>query len=49
MLGTVISLRELVKPNSIMKVLETRLPADLMDMNRKALDLGLELGAGFKE
>ena len=49
MLGTVISLRELVKPDSIMKVLETRLPADLMDMNRKALDLGLELGAGFKE
>jgi 2-oxoglutarate ferredoxin oxidoreductase subunit gamma len=49
MLGTVISLRKLVKSDSIMKVLETRLPADLMDMNRKALDLGLELGAQFKE
>lgn len=49
MLGTVISLRELVRPESIMKVLETRLPADLLDMNRKALDLGLELGARFKE
>jgi 2-oxoglutarate ferredoxin oxidoreductase subunit gamma len=49
MLGTVISVRKLVKSDSIMKVLETRLPADLMDMNRKALDLGLELGAQFKE
>ena len=49
MLGTVISLMELVRPESIMKVLETRLPADLLDMNRKALDLGLELGAKFKE
>ena len=49
MLGTVISLVELVKPESIMKVLETRLPSDLLDMNRKALDLGLELGAEFKE
>ena len=49
MLGTVISLKELVSPESIMKVLETRLPSDLLDMNRKALDLGLELGADFKE
>ena len=49
MLGTVISLKALVRPESIMKVLGTRLPADLLDMNRKALDLGLELGAQFKE
>ena len=49
MLGTVISLMELVRPESIMKVLETRLPPDLLGMNRKALDLGLELGAEFKE
>ena len=49
MLGTVISLNELVRPDSIMKVLKTRLPADLLDMNQKALDLGLELGEQFKE
>ena len=49
MLGTVVSLKELISPESIMKVLETRLPSDLLDMNRKALDLGLELGAEFKE
>jgi 2-oxoglutarate ferredoxin oxidoreductase subunit gamma len=49
MLGTVISLVELVRSESIMKVLATRLPSDLLDMNRKALDLGLELGAEFKE
>ncbi len=49
MLGTVISLKELVSPESIMKVLETRLPSDLLDMNRKALDLGMELGGKFEE
>ena len=31
-----------------MKVLETRIPPDFLDMNRRALDLGLELGAEFK-
>jgi len=48
MLGTVISMTELVKPASIMKVLETRIPSDFLDMNRQALDLGLALGAEFK-
>ena len=43
MLGTLIGLKELVKPESIMKVLERRIPADFLDMNRKALDLGLQL------
>jgi hypothetical protein len=27
-----------------MKVLETRIPADFLDLNRQALDLGLALG-----
>jgi 2-oxoglutarate ferredoxin oxidoreductase subunit gamma len=49
MLGAVISLRELVKPESIMRVLESRLPRDLLDINRKALDLGMMLGAQLKE
>jgi 2-oxoglutarate ferredoxin oxidoreductase subunit gamma len=49
MLGTVISLKELVRPESIMKVLEIRLPPDLLDINRKALDLGLQLGEQCKE
>jgi 2-oxoglutarate ferredoxin oxidoreductase subunit gamma len=44
-LGAVVALTELVKPESIMKVLENRIPASFLEMNRKALDIGLELGA----
>ena len=44
MLGAVIALTELVKPESIMKTLENRIPADFLEINRKALDVGLALG-----
>ena len=44
MLGTIIGLTELVQPESIMKTLETRIPPGFLDMNRKALEVGLELG-----
>jgi 2-oxoglutarate ferredoxin oxidoreductase subunit gamma len=44
MLGAVIALTGLVKPESIMKVLEHRIPQDFLDMNRQALDIGLVLG-----
>jgi 2-oxoglutarate ferredoxin oxidoreductase subunit gamma len=46
MLGAVVSLTQLVKPESIMRVLESRIPAGFLDMNRRALDLGIELGMG---
>ena len=48
MLGAVISMIELVQPESIMKVLESRIPSDFLDLNRQALDLGRALGAEFK-
>ena len=48
MLGAVISMTELVRAESIMKVLESRIPPDFLDMNRQALDLGRSLGAEFK-
>jgi 2-oxoglutarate ferredoxin oxidoreductase subunit gamma len=48
MLGAVIGLTGLVNPESIMKSLETRIPADFLDMNRKALDIGLALGEEAK-
>ena len=44
MLGAVISITELVTPDAIMKVLETRIPSGFIDMNRKALELGITLG-----
>ena len=48
MLGAVIALTGLVKPESIMKVLEHRIPQDFLEMNRQALDIGLALGAQAK-
>ena len=48
MLGVVISLTELVKPDSIMKVLERRIPADFLKMNCSALDIGIKLGEDAK-
>jgi 2-oxoglutarate ferredoxin oxidoreductase subunit gamma len=38
----------LVKPESIMKVLESRVPADFLEMNQKAMQIGLELGSRAK-
>jgi 2-oxoglutarate ferredoxin oxidoreductase subunit gamma len=48
MLGSVIRMTELVAPDSIMKVLETRILPDFLAINRQALELGLELGEQFK-
>lgn len=43
MLGVLIGLAELVRPASIMKVLQSRLPKSAIEANRRALELGLEL------
>jgi 2-oxoglutarate ferredoxin oxidoreductase subunit gamma len=43
MLGAVLGLTDLVRPESVMRVLETRIPAGFLEMNRKALDLGMDL------
>ena len=43
MLGAVIGLTQILKTDSILKVLETKVPSAFLEMNRKALDLGLEL------
>lgn len=44
MLGAVLGLTNLLQPESVMKVLETRIPRGFLDMNRQALDLGMNLG-----
>jgi 2-oxoglutarate ferredoxin oxidoreductase subunit gamma len=44
MLGAVVGMTDLVQPESIMKVLEQRIPSGFLEMNRQALELGLELG-----
>jgi 2-oxoglutarate ferredoxin oxidoreductase subunit gamma len=43
MLGVVIALTKLVKPDSIMEVLKDRLPEAFIKMNRDALDLGMKI------
>ena len=48
MLGSIIRLTDLLTPESILQVLETRIPPDFLDLNRQALDLGLALGDEFK-
>jgi len=44
MLGALIGISGLIKPSSILKVLETTIPEDFMEMNKKALDLGMAMG-----
>jgi 2-oxoglutarate ferredoxin oxidoreductase subunit gamma len=46
MLGAVIGLTEIVKIESVMKVLEIKIPAGFLDMNKQALDLGIQLTEG---
>ncbi|MDT8287975.1 MAG: 2-oxoacid:acceptor oxidoreductase family protein [Elusimicrobiales bacterium] len=48
MLGAVVALTDLVRPESIMAVLKNSIPAGFLDMNRKALDLGIDMGAPHK-
>jgi 2-oxoglutarate ferredoxin oxidoreductase subunit gamma len=49
MLGALISITGLVRVESVMKVLEKRIPSDLLDMNRRAMQLGMDLGEQFKD
>lgn len=43
-LGALICLTEIVKPESVKKVLQQRIPKEFLDMNLYALDIGLGLG-----
>ena len=44
MLGALIGMTKLIKPESILKVLETTIPKDFMEMNKKALEIGMKMG-----
>ena len=48
MLGALIGLTDFVKPESVKKVLKTRIPSDFLEINEKALDLGIKLGNAYK-
>ena len=44
MLGAVTALTRVVREESLMKILEERIPPAFLNMNRKALEVGFELG-----
>lgn len=46
-LGVLIGLTNLVKPDSIMKVLKTRIAPNLLKINEQALHLGIKMGAEY--
>jgi len=48
MLGVVIAQVDMVKPESVLKVLKERLPEHAFALNQKAMQLGLELGSDRK-
>lgn len=43
-LGALLGITNLVKPESVMRTLADRVPKDFVEMNQKALDIGIELG-----
>lgn len=47
-LGALIGISELVNPDSVMKVIGERVPKDFIELNKKALNLGIELGRPFR-
>ncbi|MBT8352622.1 MAG: 2-oxoacid:acceptor oxidoreductase family protein, partial [Deltaproteobacteria bacterium] len=49
MLGVVINMTQLLKAESIMKVLEDRIPSGFLEMNREALNLGMVMADEFSE
>lgn len=46
-LGALIGMIKIVSPESIMKVLENRIPLDFLGMNKEALEMGITLGEPF--
>jgi 2-oxoglutarate ferredoxin oxidoreductase subunit gamma len=46
-LGTLIGITEVIKPKSVMAAVADRVPKDFVDLNNRAFDLGLALGAQY--
>lgn len=43
-LGALLGITKMVNPESLMKTIADRVPTDFVEMNQKALNLGMELG-----
>ncbi len=49
MLGALIGLIQVISTESILKVLETKIPAGFLEMNRKAFELGYQLAEDSRD
>lgn len=47
-LGALIGITELLKPESVMAAIADRVPKDFIEMNNRAFDLGLALGSQYR-
>lgn len=47
-LGAIIGIADLVKPESVMKAIADRVPKDFIEMNNAALNIGLRLGTPYR-
>lgn len=47
-LGALLGLTEILKPESVMAAIADRVPKDFLTMNNRAFDLGLVLGAQYR-
>ncbi len=49
MLGAVVALTDTVRPESVIKTLETRIPPAFLEMNKQAFDFGLKMGSEVRD
>jgi 2-oxoglutarate ferredoxin oxidoreductase subunit gamma len=47
-LGALLGITEILRPQSVMAAVADRVPKDFLTMNNRAFDLGLVLGAQFR-
>lgn len=46
-LGTLISITEVIKPKSVMAAIADKVPKDFIELNGRAFELGMELGSDY--
>ena len=49
MLGVVIGMTDILNPESVLSVIKDRIPEQFLEMNQQAMQLGLDLGAQYKD
>ena len=47
-LGALLGITQILEPETVLQVLEQRIPKDFLEMNQRAFDLGLVLGSQYQ-